>query len=803
MTARDVQSRPRLTSGVSGSGGVEYGAALVGALLGGVVGGGALYLLAPGHLALLGAIVDVPSAAGGFLVWLVIAVLLGIGFAVVAGPAVNAYTNVVIKVTSRSDAARRVVQPLVMRSAMGTTASGIGLAYGIGAGIVVGAVAVPAVAGATTPFDPGVPSRNAGIVIAYALFGYVTGLGYGLALEGSIPVPSLAFVGPRLRALVVAPLLAGAISGAVLYAGRPVYLLYLGDVVGTTTYEAGFAVWMVLSVLLGFLFAATGGRPAEYGGNTAAYGLVYGLVGAVFLGVLALPYVIATTSQHEFTVPHANPVELVAFVVYGVVLGSAYGSVRNHRPIRPDFLVGRTRATVFSAVVAGGAVGGLLFAYAGFYLLLLAEVAGSPGDRGVGLVVWLALSLLFGLVFATLPAMRIDRVEDAYRAGLRLGLAYGVLLAGVGMFGVQAVLASTLPYGIAVPNTNGVVVGAYSLVGLLIGVVYGITRQSGGLLAVVAGPRGTPTLAGAAAGGAVGAIVVYAASSVYFTVLGGIVGTPALGAGLGVWFALVLLLGALFGPLCGRLVEVDPDPLRGLVVGLGYGVALAALVGAFGVPAVVNATTEYALQSPHLAAPLAGYVLFGAVLGAVFAHLSSPSVETASAGSPLAIGSEAQRATLFGSLFGGFAGGLVIHHAFGPVGIRYVGSIVGQLSNAGAWLVWLGLSLILGGVFSFSIDHRLEAYGAGLEDLAERNPDVAALLGPAIDGAPVTSAATAAGLAYGVVVAFVVGSVAIPIVVNTTTQFRMPVPTFEVLFLVGFVVYGLLLGLGYGVVREF
>jgi hypothetical protein len=52
-------------------------------------------------------------------------------------------------------------------------------------------------------------------------------------------------------------------------------------------------------------------------------------------------------------------------------------------------------------------------------------------------------------------------------------------------------------------------------------------------------------------------------------------------------------------------------------------------------------------------------------------------------------------------------------------------------------------------------------------------------------------------------VAVAVGAIALPFAINTTTPFSVGTPLLHGWFLSAFVVYGLVMGLGYGIVREF
>ena len=139
-----------------------------------------------------------------------------------------------------------------------------------------------------------------------------------------------------------------------------------------------------------------------------------------------------------------------------------------------------------------------------------------------------------------------------------------------------------------------------------------------------------------------------------------------------------------------------------------------------------------------------------------------------------------------------------------PVTMLFMGSLVGYAGSIGVgWVVWLSLSLVFGLVFAVAVGPRLGDYTRSIDEFAQQEEDVNDTLGDYLEEAPVTTTATLAGFAYGVVLAVAVGAIAIPIAVNTISTHGMPVPVLQPYFLLAFVVYGLIMGIGYGVVREY
>ena len=793
MTTQEAHGQPQVTEErtTASTDGV-VGAAVVGSVLGGLIGGLVLYALTTFHVPFVGSLVGFGAMPAALGVWLGLALVLGLVFGSIAEPAIGYYRSAGTWVTARIASLGKLADTVPVGAAGGT-----GLLYGLVVGAAVGLVGVPSAVGGNVP-----PVEAGPILAGYAVYGLVLGIGYGAAREGTIPVPSFTFASPAARAAAFAPLLAGAISGAIVYAGQPLYLRYLATIPGYGTVGAGFGLWMGLSLVLGLVFAYLALDHAARGNATTGYGFVYGVVLAVFVGLLAVPAVVSATTPWNFAYGDVGGATLAAFLVYGVTLGSVFGKMVNRRPLRPGFLVGRSRATVIAALVAGGLTGALLYQAAPVSLILLAELAGG-GGYAAGFAVWLGLAVLLGFGFAAFPARRVERRDYPGQTGVKVGLGYGLLVAlPVGLLVVPQAVGSTTRFSTA-PLTGGAVLGAYVLFGLLHGIAYGGIKGSGRITPVFLQGRGRPVLGGVVAGAAAGAVVAYAASvtpGFYFRFLGGMVGQGSVGAGLAVWFGLALLFGVLFVPLAANYVEAKPGLARGLSVGGVYGGVLAVLVGMFAVP---SATL---LEAPYTNPPVVAYFVYGLAFGGVYGVLRDRTLADERAPAPTAIGTRGQRAIVFGAMFGGSVGGLIVHHAVGaqPVAMLLMGALVGYPGSISVgWAVWLGLSLIMGMAFAVAVGPRLDGYARSMDEYVGRDEDLEAVFGDVVDRSPMTAAATLAGLVYGIVLAVAVGAIALPFAINTTTQFSVSTPLLHPYFLLAFVLYGLVMGLGYGVVREF
>ena len=610
--------------------------------------------------------------------------------------------------------------------------------------------------------------------------------------------------GSVLRATALASLLAAVISGVFVYGLQRLYMRYLGAAIGNGSPTLGLGGWILMTAAFGVIFVGLVRSHAEDGNSTTGYGLVYGIVLAVFVGLLAVPAAVEATTQWPFPYTRVSVSTLVGFGLYGLVLGSIFGKRINRQPLRPLFLVGRTRSTMIASLVAGAVAGGFLAASAPHYLVYFALVVGAGGSVPAGFVVFLAFAVLLGLGFAVYPAVRVERQDLPGQSGLKLGAAYGavlVLLAGVLV--VPQFLGAATAFDPPAPNGDNL--GAFLVFGVALGLTYGSLEGHGGASPDFLQGRGVPVLGGALLGAVAGVGFVFVSTPKpnYFLALSYLGVRPDWQLGIVVWFVLALLLGLAFVPLAARAVEYHVSTSRGAIVGTVYGVVLTAAVGTVVVPAIVR-FRGFPIQVPHTRAPIFAYTAFGLVFGAVYASLRRRRLASGEVPASPSIGTEGQRAIVFGSLFGGAAGGLLAYHMVGPVTMLFMGSLVGYAGSIGVgWTVWLALSLVFGLVFAVAVGPRLSDYTRSIDEFAEREEDVNETLGDYLDEAPITTTATLAGFVYGIVLAIAVGAIAIPIAVNTISVHGMPVPVLQPYFLLAFVVYGLIMGIGYGIVREF
>ena len=608
--------------------------------------------------------------------------------------------------------------------------------------------------------------------------------------------------GPVGRATLLASLVAGVASGGVVYGLQRLYLRYLGAAVANGAPTYGLAAWVGMTVVLGVVFAAVARSRARAGRSTTGYGLAYGIVLAVFVGLLAVPVAVTASTQWEFPYTQVGVGALAGFALYGLVLGSVFGKRVNRRPLRPTFIIGRTRSTVLASLVAGVVAAGVLAAAAPYHLVYFALLVDAGGSVPVGAAVFVAVAVLLGSGFASLPARRVER-DDA-GSGLKLGVIYGGVLAVVGgAVVISRLLGAATAYAPA-PPTGGVL-GGYLLFGAALGVGYAAAEGDGEALPTFIRGRAVPVVGGTLVGGGAAAAYVFLAKPQphYFLGLSYLGVRPSWRLGVGVWFVLALLLGVAFVPFGARAVEARIGVGRGAVVGATYGAVLAGALGVFVVPGLIRAR-GYPIDVPSTQPTVLAYVVFGLVFGGVYALFRRGRLARERLPTSPAVGTTGQRAVVFGSLFGGAAGGLVAHHTVGEVAMLFMGALVGSPGSVGTgWAVWLGLSVLLGTVFAVTVGPRLDDYSRSVDEFADHEADVERAVGGSLEAAPVTTTAAMAGFVYGVAVAAAVGAIGIPLAVNTVSTYGMLVPTLQPYFLLAFVVYGLVMGLSYGVVREF
>ncbi|WP_276280000.1 DUF6789 family protein [Halorussus caseinilyticus] len=131
----------------------------------------------------------------------------------------------------------------------------------------------------------------------------------------------------------LAGLLAGIVMGAMLTTQMgPVIRVAIPSMYGLEGLAAGWVAHLFHSVVLGVAFAglATAVGVGESTGRAAAFGVGYGVVLWVVLAAVVMPiWLSAVGSPANPPLPNFDPESLVGHVVYGLVLGVAFPSLRD------------------------------------------------------------------------------------------------------------------------------------------------------------------------------------------------------------------------------------------------------------------------------------------------------------------------------------------------------------------------------------------------------------------------------------------------------------------------------------------
>jgi hypothetical protein len=157
-----------------------------GALLGGFSGGLVVHHVAGRvHIQLVGALGGVAgSIAKSWALWLGLALLLGVGFARLVSRSLPAYADDVSRSVERYPDLEAVFGPALDRAPLTTTATGIGLVYGVVASVVVGMLLLPMTVSWFVPvYQVPVPSVDLGVFLGYTAYGLFLGAGYGVMVE--------------------------------------------------------------------------------------------------------------------------------------------------------------------------------------------------------------------------------------------------------------------------------------------------------------------------------------------------------------------------------------------------------------------------------------------------------------------------------------------------------------------------------------------------------------------------------------------------------------------------------------------
>ncbi|MFB6179735.1 MAG: DUF6114 domain-containing protein [Halorientalis sp.] len=458
-------------------------------------------------------LIGATSVATGWLVWLALALVFGVGFSLFVSRNINAFTNTVIMVSRKSTMTQELLVPLLHQSALGLTAGSMGLLYGQILGFGFFAYLTPFILAMNGHYVDMFPLANFPVIFGYIVYATVLGTVYGMLLEADWY--ELGGDAREQNAALTGAVAGGLVGSGVLYlAGGAQTLSALGTLVGGASVTSGLLVFMIAAVGLGLAFSWVLSRTINDFTNTVimfsrrspatqkilvplimraaltvtagSMGLVYGLVLGVGVFVLGAVGVI----------PQTGLAGLLAFTVYGAVLGNGYGLMMEKVDLSGIGPGEEYRAGIEGSVGAGVLSGLVTVAFAGPGLFT--GIAGVVGGDGAitGFLVWMAGSVLFGLMFVAYVSRTINDFTTTVimfsrrsqttqkilvplitRAALTvtagsMGLVYGLVL---GIAAYVAVLAGV------VPTVSPLIVLSFAIFGQVLGTSYGLILEDADL----------------------------------------------------------------------------------------------------------------------------------------------------------------------------------------------------------------------------------------------------------------------------------------------------------------------------------
>jgi hypothetical protein len=134
-------------------------------------------------------------------------------------------------------------------------------------------------------------------------------------------------MGRQLTAGVVGGLVGGLLLALVVQVAGAIERV--GMIIGMEDPVAGWAILLVVGLVLGLLYVPTVGRLRHAWGTGALYGLAYGAVWWVLGTLIIMPPLVG---QPMFAVGPATWVNLVGYLLYGLALGLVYAGMAGRQP---------------------------------------------------------------------------------------------------------------------------------------------------------------------------------------------------------------------------------------------------------------------------------------------------------------------------------------------------------------------------------------------------------------------------------------------------------------------------------------
>ncbi len=599
------------------TGGSKRRATMYAAFAGAIAGAVTTYAVSGLHLRYMGTVIRSGSPARGMFL-----------FGVVAFVLTGLYVVTAANVVGRGSG-------FVRRNA--TT----GLVFGAVLGGAFSLLVVPELVGET---PQGVDPAPTVVVLGWAVFGAVMGTTYaGVLSEGEVLPGYLRRTGAR---AVVSSLAGIYLGGLALLVVRPPHLRFVGTVLASGTQQRGLVFLFLVGLVLVGLVSRLAGRRAMDAPVSAG---VFAGIGMTVFGLFAVPVLVSAIGGWSLAVPIGYFPIAFGYFLLGLGTTATYGLLRRNRV---DLVVDVRSTAGLKGLLSGGAVGGvLLYVLAKPHLLWLGTLLRS-GTPGRGFVAWFIVCLPLAALLAVVPGRRFDARTSALDAGTT-GLIYGVgfaIVAGVAL--VPTVIDGVTPLQAYPAPYVGAGLLAYVTAGFVFAAVYRDSLPLGqprtDFKSVGAGVQ-SRTVRGALFGSLFGALVGglaihHLGGPVYMRYIGSLFGMG--GSFITAWAAW-LGLAFVFGGLFVAFVRSNLDDyvnslimtssrnqglrqllrpaLKGAAVtttsaaiGVAYGVALAVVFGAVGLPLLVENLTVFSMgPAPNLdGGTLLGLVLYGSFLGA-------------------------------------------------------------------------------------------------------------------------------------------------------------------------------------------
>lgn len=165
------------------------------------------------------------------------------------------------------------------------------------------------------------------------------------------------------------------------------------------------------------------------------------------------------------------------------------------------------------------------------------------------------------------------------------------------------------------------------------------------------------------------------------------------------------------------------------------------------------------------------------------------------------ISGEEIESTVFGWFLATIGIGVILQ--LGNVNLlSQVGGIVGSATNGGGWLALGILSVLLSVMYVVFVGGSINSFVTQVLMLTSKSEILNKILSPFIKRSAFLTTTSALGLIYGVILAIVVGGIGIPVWLNVVSGQSTPLFNFDLLWIVAWILYGTLLGVGYGLANE-